>query len=170
MLLYLLTDTCSLKMIPSPAASIAACSGGVLDSIIKLKKRDRERGWWGEREVGKNLDWVEENNRELRKLSGQGRVSLPSDSRSEGSSSWNLCSWAWQQSRAQQSTGMMSSAVRDRSEQKHLCTVANIYATAHQCISGGGIETTKLTWFADSGLTQKYMYGPHKIIQYNVKY
>lgn len=45
---YLLTDTCSLKMIPSPAASIAACSGGVLGSIIKLKKRDRVRGMWGE--------------------------------------------------------------------------------------------------------------------------
>lgn len=41
---YLLTDTCSVKMIPSPAASIGACSGGVLGSIIKLKKRDRVRG------------------------------------------------------------------------------------------------------------------------------
>lgn len=50
-LLYLLTDTCSLKMIPSPAASIAACSGGVLDSIIKLKKRDGARGWWGEKSL-----------------------------------------------------------------------------------------------------------------------
>ncbi len=44
-LLHLLTDTCPLKMIPSPAASIAARSGGLLDSIIKLKKRDRARGW-----------------------------------------------------------------------------------------------------------------------------
>lgn len=70
--------------------SIAACSGGVLDSIIKLKKRDRARGW-GEGKK-KKLDWVEKNNRELRKLSGQGRVSLLSDSRSERSSSWNLFS------------------------------------------------------------------------------
>lgn len=90
--LYLLTDTCLLKMIPSPAASIAACSGGVLDSIIKLKKRDRAKGMGrGKRKKRKKLDWVE-NNRELRKLSGQGRVSLPSDSRSESSSSWNSCS------------------------------------------------------------------------------
>lgn len=44
-LLYLLTDTCSLKMILSPAANIAAHSGGVLDSIIKLKKRQSEGGW-----------------------------------------------------------------------------------------------------------------------------
>lgn len=43
-------------------------------------------------EKKKKLDWVEKNNRELRKLSGQGRASLPSDSRSESSSSWNPCS------------------------------------------------------------------------------
>lgn len=48
MLLYLLIDTCSLKMIHSAGASIAACSGGVLDSIIKLETRDRARGWWEE--------------------------------------------------------------------------------------------------------------------------
>lgn len=36
------TDTCSLKMILSPAASITACSGGALESIIKLEKTERK--------------------------------------------------------------------------------------------------------------------------------
>lgn len=84
-LLYLLTDTCSPTMIPSAAAVIAARSGGELHSTIKLKKTQSER-------KKKKLDWLEKNNRELKKLSGQGRASLPSDSRSENSSSWNSCS------------------------------------------------------------------------------
>lgn len=69
-LLYLLTDACSLKMIPSLVAGTASCSGSVLDSIIKLKKRDGV----SRRKGGKKLDLVEENNGHLRKLSGQGRV------------------------------------------------------------------------------------------------
>lgn len=108
------------KMIPSPAASYAACSGGILDSIIKLKKRDRATGLGEE----KKLDWVEKNNRELRKLSGQRRVSLPSDSRSESSSSWNPCSRAWQ------STRKMNSAVQGRSGQYHLHTEVYINSTS----------------------------------------
>lgn len=39
MLLYLPTDMCSLKMIPSPAASVAAGSGGALGSIIEVEKK-----------------------------------------------------------------------------------------------------------------------------------
>lgn len=112
-LLYLLTDTCSLKMILSPAANIAAHSGGVLDSIIKLKKRQSEGGWRERRKKKEELDWLEKNNRGLRKLSRQGRVSLLSDSRSESSSSWNLCSWD-RPSRAWQSSRMMSNIISDQ--------------------------------------------------------
>lgn len=68
-LLYLLTDTCSLKMIPSPAASIAACSGGVLDSIIKLKKRRQSEGMGRTRRKGEKKKKSKE-----RSLTGQRRI------------------------------------------------------------------------------------------------
>lgn len=69
------------------------------------------RGTWFHYYVEKEAEWgdgeggIEKNNRELRKLSGQGRVSLLSDSRSESSSSWNSRSW---QSREARSTRTMS--------------------------------------------------------------
>ena len=86
---------------------------GYLIPLLSWKREDRARGWGGlggrekKRKKRKKLDWAEKNNRELRKLSGQGRVSVPSDSRSESSSSWNSCSWG-RQSRAPQSSSVMS--------------------------------------------------------------
>lgn len=76
-------------------------------------KRDRARGDGERGEKKEELDWLEKNNRGLRKLSRQGRVSLLSDSRSESSSSWNLCSWD-RPSRAWQSSRMMSNIISDQ--------------------------------------------------------
>lgn len=70
-------------------ASLPALEGHL--SPLLSWKRQREK-----------VDWLEKNNRELRKLSGRGRGSLPSDSRSESSSSRNSCSRG-RQSRAKRS-------------------------------------------------------------------
>lgn len=70
-------------------ASLPALEGHL--SPLLSWKRQREK-----------VDWLEKNNRELRKLSGRERGSLPSDSRSESSSSRNSCSRG-RQSRAERS-------------------------------------------------------------------
>lgn len=70
-------------------ASLPALEGHL--SPLLSWKRQREK-----------VDWLEKNNRELRKLSGRERGSLPSDSRSESSSSRNSCPRG-RQSRAERS-------------------------------------------------------------------
>lgn len=106
-------------------------------------KRETEWGECGGRMVG--FDWVEKNNRELRKLSGQGRVSLPSDSRSESSSSWNPCSWG-RQSRAEPSSRLEWWALLYRTGQTSSTYTyqLQIYTATHYFNStGGGFQILK---------------------------